>query len=147
MTYSVILHVPRRPSVSSEEFKHHWENIHIPLVKELVGYEFPLSYTRHYIERPFATPPVDPALDGSGAAVEESQSFGDVDGVAVLTFANREHYDKFSTKLVEAKRNSVYKQDLSGFVDVAALKALFAGETKATGRDGGMAGWTFVGSV
>ncbi|OAG08257.1 uncharacterized protein CC84DRAFT_1214777 [Paraphaeosphaeria sporulosa] len=147
MTYSVILHVPRKSGISSEEFKHHWETIHVPLVKKLVGYEFPLSYTRHYIERPVATHPVDPALDGSGTTVEESQGFSDVDGVAILTFANKEHYDKFSRKLVEAKKHAVYKEDLGGFVDVAALKALFAGETKATGRDGGMVGWSFVGSV
>ncbi|KAL5396900.1 hypothetical protein PMIN06_003860 [Paraphaeosphaeria minitans] len=147
MTYSVILHVPRKPGINSEEFKFHWETIHIPLVKQLVGYEFPLSYTRHYIERPFATPPVDPAPDGSGTTVEGSQGFCDVDGVAVLTFANKEHYEKFSTRLVEAKKHSLYKEDLGGFVDVAALKALFAGETKATGRDGGMVGWSFVGSV
>jgi hypothetical protein len=168
MTHSVILHVPRKPGISSEEFKHHWENIHVPLVKTLVGYDFPLSYTRHYIERPFATHPVDPALDGSGTTPEEPQGLSGVDGVAVLTFANKEHYDKFSTKLVEAKRNKVYKEDLGDFVDVAALRALFAvsdyvssadeiafaetiwlvqGETKATGRDGGMVGWRFVGSV
>jgi hypothetical protein len=168
MTYSVILHVPRKQGISSEEFKHHWENIHIPLVKCLVGYDFPLSYTRHYIERPFATSPVDPALKGSGTTPEEPQGLNSVDGVAVITFANKEHYNKFSTKLGEAKRNTVYKENLRGFVDVAALKAQFAvsdhvsstdevafaemiwlvqGETKATGRDGGMVGWSFVGSV
>lgn len=135
MTYSVILLVPRKPGISSEEFKHHWENIHVPLVKNLVGYEFPLSYTRHYIERPFATPPNDPALNGSGTTTEEPQGFGDVDGLAVLTFADKERYNKFSTTLVEAKRNSIYKEDLSGFVDVAALKALFAVSEYASSVD------------
>jgi hypothetical protein len=125
MTYSVILHVPRKPGISSDEFKHHWENTHVPLVKSLVGYEFPLAYTRHYVDHPFAIPPVDPGPHSHGTNAEKPHDLSDVDGVAVLTFASKEHYERFSIILAEVKKHAIYKEDLGGFVNVAALKALF----------------------
>lgn len=125
MTYSVILQVPRKPGSSLDEFKQHWENIHVPLVKSLVGYEFPLSYTRHYVDQPFATPPIDHGLNKHATNTAGSHEPSNVDGVAVLTFANKEHYDKFSKKLTEVKKHAIYKEDLDSFVNVAALKALF----------------------
>ncbi|KAK3203457.1 hypothetical protein GRF29_112g1387064 [Pseudopithomyces chartarum] len=137
MVYSVILHVPRKPGLSPEEFKHHWEKIHVPLLKQLVGHDFPLSHTRHYIERP-----LDSTLDrGELASSEGPNSAVAIDGVAILTFGSKEHYERFGVKLADEKKRVVYEGDLRNFVDVGAMKGMFAGETKATGRDGGVVGW------
>ena len=43
MVYSLILFVTRKPGLSLHEFKHHWETTHVPLLKELVGQDFPLG--------------------------------------------------------------------------------------------------------
>ncbi|KAF1974807.1 hypothetical protein BU23DRAFT_567192 [Bimuria novae-zelandiae CBS 107.79] len=152
MTFTVLLNVPRKPGLSPHEFKHHWENVHVPLLKQLVGYDFPLSHTRHYVERNLPSSPTSPmfgpALDSSEiAAANTLLSLGDVDGVAVLTFANKEHYERFMGKLADGKKRKAIEKDLESFVDVNANRAVFAGETRATGRDGGMVGWRFVGSV
>ncbi|KAJ4305360.1 hypothetical protein N0V90_000891 [Kalmusia sp. IMI 367209] len=122
MTYSVILHVPRKPSLSPEDFKYYWENTHVPLLKSLVRYDFPLSHTRHYIERPSV---LDPAVDQSSSTTESLPNIGDVDGVAVLTFANKEHYERFKGKLADGKNRKAYEEDLNIFVDLSGLKKVF----------------------
>lgn len=125
MVYSVILHVPRKPGLSPEEFKHHWEKIHIPLLKQLVGYDFPLSHTRHYIERPF-----DSTLERGDLTKSEGPSgVGAIDGVAILTFASKEHYERFGEKLTDEKKRRVYESDLQNFVDVGAMNGMFAVST------------------
>lgn len=130
MTYSVILHVSRKPGISFEQFKHHWETMHIPLLKSLVGHDFPLSYTRHYIERPIysppSSPPVDPNLDKTETSDINSRRSCDIDAIAVLTFASKEHFERFSVKLSNEKSHALYKGDLGAFMDMAALKAQFA---------------------
>ncbi|KAF2244460.1 hypothetical protein BU26DRAFT_569442 [Trematosphaeria pertusa] len=138
MTYSLILFVPCKPGLTLEAFKHHWETSHIPLLKSLVGYDFPLSHTRHYIER---------TLDGqANVSVGGPQDIA-FDGVAVLTFADRGHYERFLAKVNEDKAQQKHAEDLEKFVDVGALKGVMVGLTRATGRDGGDVGWRFVGSV
>lgn len=122
MVYSVILHVPRKPGLSPEDFKHHWEKIHVPLLKQLVGHDFPLSHTRHYIERP-----LDSTLDrGELANSEGPNSAAAIDGVAILTFGSKEHYERFGVKLADEKKRVVYEGDLRNFVDVGAMKGMFA---------------------
>ena len=51
MTYIVIHFVTRKPTLTIEEFKHYWENTHIPLLKSLTGPLFPLHHKRRYLAR------------------------------------------------------------------------------------------------
>lgn len=79
-------------------------------------------------------------------------AFGDevgigYDGMAVLTFANREHYGRFMEKLHDPKADQEHAEDLDRFADIKTAKGILVDDTRATGRDGGMVGWTFVGSV
>ena len=126
MVYSVILHVPRKAGISLEEFKQYWENSHIPLLKRLVGHEFPLSHTRHYIERLADPPQIDPTLRPSGVAVAETVGSVEVDGVAVLTFATKDHYERFTGKLADTKKRRSYEEDLNRFVDIQAMRGMVA---------------------
>ena len=41
----------------------------------------------------------------------------------------------------------VHRTDLEKFVDLGGLSGMLVGETSSTGRDGGMGGWRFVGSI
>lgn len=143
MTYSFIILVPRRPDLSPEAFKHHWETKHVPLLKQLVGNDFPLSHTRHYLAR---------AADGQvatpdGASAPAATELFNYDGVAILTFANREHHERFWGKLHEEKAEKLHEEDLKRFIHMDGVRLVQVDETKATGRDGGMVGWRFVGSV
>lgn len=126
MVYSVILHVPRKPSVSPEEFKYHWENFHVPLLKQLVGHDFPLSHTRHYIERPPYSPQIVATHRQGSVAVAETSGAAEVDGIAVLTFATKRHYERFIGKLADVNKRKAYEEDLERFVDVETMRGMVA---------------------
>lgn len=51
MVYTVLMLVYRSPELTPVQFRDHYENKHIPLMKSLTGHDFPLSHARHYIER------------------------------------------------------------------------------------------------
>ncbi|KAF2107914.1 hypothetical protein BDV96DRAFT_653415 [Lophiotrema nucula] len=140
MVYSLILFVTRKPGLSLHEFKYHWETNHIPLLKDLVGQDFPLSHTRHYLDR-------DTSLPGAPVtALFGAQEHFTFDGVGVLTFINRDHYESFHAKL-KGEAQKMHDEDLAAFVDITKLKGVFVGDSKSSGRDGGVVGWRFVGSV
>ncbi|PVI06201.1 hypothetical protein DM02DRAFT_610158 [Periconia macrospinosa] len=138
MVYSIILLLSRKPSVTWAEFKHYWETQHMPLLKQLVGHDFPLSHTRHYLE-----------LNEEGRPnVEIGSPEGiDYDGLAVLTFWNKDHCARFMKKLQDGEKHDIHARSLDQFVDVGRLRGFTVGQTSSTGRDGGAVGWRFVGSV
>lgn len=41
----------RRQDLTPDQYKHHYENVHIPLLRRLLGDAFPLTQERHYIPR------------------------------------------------------------------------------------------------
>lgn len=120
MTFSIILHVPRRPDLDPEAFQHYWEKRHIPLLKSLVTHDFPLSHTRHYVER---SPVLDPALDQPYPAIQQAPAAGHVDGVAVLTFANKAHYERFRAKI--EKNEQTFEEDMKAFVDLRGVTKVY----------------------
>ena len=78
----------RRQDLTPAQFRDHYENVHIPLMRNLTGDTFPLSHERHYVAR---------ARDGGSfpAAVlpgGDPAAF-DYDAVAVLTYRDRAHFD------------------------------------------------------
>lgn len=143
MPYTLVLLVTRKAGLTPTEFKNHWESIHIPLLKAIAGNDFPLSHTRHYTEH---------KSDTSSWYPPETRKFSgpdnfEFDALAVLTFANKAHWERFLVKSMEADAAKKLKEDKEKFQNVAMVKGLFCGETQSTGRDGSDMGWRFVGSV
>jgi hypothetical protein len=141
MPYTIILLVTRKPGLSHSAFRNHWEHIHIPLLKSLVGTDFPLSHTRHYLDRDMALPGA-PANVLKGA--QEDFAF---DALALWTFADEGHWSRFMAKLGEEGVREVLERDEGSWMDGGALRVVRVGWTGCTGADGGEVGWRFVGSV
>ncbi|KAF1972134.1 hypothetical protein BU23DRAFT_166488, partial [Bimuria novae-zelandiae CBS 107.79] len=51
MTFSLLLFITRKPTLTPAEFKAHWDNTHVELLKSIAGDKFPLTHTRRYIAR------------------------------------------------------------------------------------------------
>jgi hypothetical protein len=51
MSCSVIVLYKRRSDVSPSDFQKYMEDVHIPLMKEALGDQFPSSYPRRYVAR------------------------------------------------------------------------------------------------
>ncbi|KAF2268031.1 hypothetical protein CC78DRAFT_34176 [Lojkania enalia] len=141
MVYTLVLFLSRKPGVSLSDFKTHYETTHVPLLKAIVGEDFPLSYTRHYIDRD-DTLPFSPAEVFVGS--QEDFAF---DALAVLTFASKVHWERFKERIKGDGAQKLKTEDEKLFMDGGAKKGVFCGETRSTGRDGGAVGWRFVGSV
>ncbi|KAK5169449.1 uncharacterized protein LTR77_005425 [Saxophila tyrrhenica] len=81
----------RRQDLTPAQYRDHYENVHIPLMRNLTGDSFPLSHERHYISRmpgDHGTFPADLLLPGI-----VTQADFDFDAVAVLTYRDRAHFD------------------------------------------------------
>ncbi|KAI1099128.1 hypothetical protein F4804DRAFT_322826 [Jackrogersella minutella] len=51
MVIRVLMLIYRRPDLTPEQFRRHYEDIHIPLTRKLAANTFPLSHIRRYIPR------------------------------------------------------------------------------------------------
>ncbi|KAK7991612.1 hypothetical protein PG996_013374 [Apiospora saccharicola] len=88
--YQLLMIGRRRQDLTPAQFRDHYENVHIPLMRNLTGDTFPLSHERHYIRRD------DTGNNGTfPAAVLVGTSPGaiDYDAVAVLTYRDKAHFD------------------------------------------------------
>ncbi|KAI0139527.1 hypothetical protein F4776DRAFT_616600 [Hypoxylon sp. NC0597] len=96
MTIRVLMLVYRRPDLTPEQFRKHYEEIHMPLTREVAGDTFPLSHTRRYIPRS-ATPQDTtdgkekyPAIVAGGNPADVQ-----VDCVTELIFRDKEHLQSY----------------------------------------------------
>ncbi|KAI6080829.1 hypothetical protein F4821DRAFT_265511 [Hypoxylon rubiginosum] len=119
MVTRVLMLIYRKPDLNPEQFRKHYEEIHMPLTKDLAGETFPLSHTRRYIPRP--TPAPD-ASSGTGEypAIVLGGNPADVgvDCVTELIFRDKEHMQSYfvlpdapgaAAKLEEEAENFVAK--------------------------------------
>ena len=51
MPLSVMVFYTRRPEFSPDKFKSYLEDIHLPMLKEIMGPHYPLTYTLRYVVR------------------------------------------------------------------------------------------------
>ncbi|KAL7624820.1 hypothetical protein AAE478_004034 [Parahypoxylon ruwenzoriense] len=92
MTIRVLMLVYRRPDLSPQQFRKHYEEVHMPLTREVAGDTFPLTHIRRYIPR--STTPKNHSTDKDPylAVVAGGNPFDvEVDCVTELIFRDREH--------------------------------------------------------
>lgn len=89
----------RRQDLTPAQFRDHYENVHIPLMRNLTGATFPLSHERHYVLRDSRNSHNNNNnTDGGGsfpAAVLAGTSPDaiDYDAVAILTYRDKAHFE------------------------------------------------------
>ena len=132
MTYSIILFARRNPSLSPSEFKAHYEGHHVPLLQRVGGSKFPISHTRHYVDRSSSpeagtSPPFYPATVLWG-----KQEDFDYDCVAQLTFENEEKFKVFMGALQEEPGKSERLKDEEYMLDPGTVKVVVVGDTIST---------------
>ncbi|KAM5372123.1 hypothetical protein ACJZ2D_007656 [Fusarium nematophilum] len=130
MPYNVLMLAYRKPTLSPKEFYHHYETIHIPLVKSLAGASFPLSHTRRYIQRSEAKEQEGgyPALLLSG-----SQQDFDYDVMIELSFEDEEAFHRFGRTMGEPDVQTAVAEDCGRFMDQDRSKAVVLGSVETTG--------------
>jgi uncharacterized protein (TIGR02118 family) len=105
MTITTLLFVHKKPGITSEEFKKHYETSHVPLVTSFVASrdDLPLLYKRHYIP------------EGSGV---------DYSAVTTVTFKDAESAKKFGESIGSGDAKAKVDADTASFIDVSRLVAV-----------------------
>lgn len=129
MTYTVLLLVYRKPGMTPKDFKNHYENVHIPLMKKLAGVHFPLRHSRRYIQRTKQPDGTYPAALLSGS----QEDFG-YDSVSMLTYENEA---AFHASFAAMNRPELAKQiavDCEMFMDQTKSSVVLLEDCVDTGR-------------
>lgn len=119
MPYTVLLLVHRKLGLSAADFRHHYENVHVPLLKSLADALFPLSHTRQYTQT---------ISGGSGAANNG------IDCVTEMQFEAASDFAKFSEFLAGASVAPKMQEDCEAFMDPSKTTVLIMEEAVRTTR-------------
>lgn len=113
--FTVVLFISKKVGVSPEEFKHHYEGVHVPLVRSLVGDLFPLTHIRRYLAAPNGTRP--------------QTGF---DTLTEMTFRDRESFETFSSKLMDGENGTKVVADCEEFLDASKTTMVVISEELKT---------------
>ncbi|KAJ6088552.1 hypothetical protein N7486_009813 [Penicillium sp. IBT 16267x] len=135
MSLKVFVHAYRKPGLSLEDFKKHYED-HVELVKRLSGENFPLSHKRTYIAR--NTVEVAPegasernALTPATVLVGKQSDF-DFDAYAELTFADQAAFQAFRASIHAPDVAALIAADEEKFLDKSKLGIALLGDVIET---------------
>ena len=135
MPYVVLVFVTRNPTLTSEEFRDHWENTHIPLMKSLTGRLFPLLHTRRYLARTDRLGYGGPAnRDRPPLVLRGSIDNFDYDATAELTFESEDAFRRFYRALYEPETAAILSRDEELFLDTGKIITVVVGDTQSTPR-------------
>lgn len=133
MTYAIVLFITRNPHLSPEEFKHHFENVHIPLGVRLCGGCWPTKFTRQYLARVTrkgfggVANPDRPALLLRGDA-----HVLDYDCIGHMEFESELAFQAFYKKVYEKDVAAKLAADEVRFLDEGKTTIVVVGETIST---------------
>lgn len=133
MTYTIILFLTRKPELTSEEFRDHHENVHIPLAQRLCACKWPFRYTRQYLARihrkGFGGPanPDRPPLLLRGDAQDI-----DYDCMSEMTFESENAFQAFYKRIYERDVAAQLAADENQFLELGKTRVVVVGETIST---------------
>jgi hypothetical protein len=130
MSFSLLLFATRRPDLSPEEFKAHWETKHVPLIKSIAGDQFPISHTRTYLARPAQA---ENATWPAAVLVGSQEDFA-YDGFAELVFPDEAAFKSFFALVSEPDNAAKIAADEEKFIVREALKAVVIGDKTVTSK-------------
>jgi uncharacterized protein (TIGR02118 family) len=114
--FKVIVLVTRKPGMSKADFIHHYENVHVPMVRRF----FPqlIDYRRNYVE-----------LDG--AMIFEGAAAPDFDSVTEMWFNDRAGYEELAAANDDPVKGPQLALDAELFMDTTKTRLLVVEEKGA----------------
>ncbi|KAJ5763807.1 hypothetical protein N7533_002488 [Penicillium manginii] len=135
MTVTALIHAYRKPGLSVEDFKKHYE-AHVELLKRLTADDFPLSHKRTYVARhSFETPRYEASARNAttpAILLAGQQADFDFDAYAELTFANQVSLAAFAAKTQTPEAATQIAADEEKFLDRSKTGIVMMGEAIET---------------
>lgn len=104
MVYRVYMLASKKPDVSLEEFKSHWDNEHLNLLKEIGGDAYPKVHAHRYPAQ---------VLGPEGAGF---------DGIGYLEFEKKEDFLRLTTILGKPENQARVNEDEKKFLDMSKFQ-------------------------
>jgi hypothetical protein len=118
---AIILLLKRKPGMSREQFRHHYETSHVALAKEYVGHLF-VDYVRHYVHGTNVL-----AEDEVGWAAQTDSGY---DAITKIVFRDQGTLDEFWRICTDPEVNAILKADEERFLDRPAMRISVCEEVK-----------------
>jgi len=112
----MVLLLKRKPGITAEEFKNHYESSHAPLATRLLHFG---TYKRNYINKEELY---------SAGHVENAAPLPDYDVVVEIGFESRDDYQKMLDALADPVIGKEIADDEAKFLDRDALQMFFVEE-------------------
>ena len=110
----------RCPDLTLDQYKEHYENVHIPLLRRLLGDAFPLTQKRNYIPH---------SADGSAEALTGSEDLA-YHCITVSVFADGEHLQRAVAESNDPKKKAEREEDEAKFLDMTKTKMMMVDSKK-----------------
>lgn len=123
MTFRVVLFAFRKAGLTPQDFKHHYETVHVPLVRQMTGSLFPLAHSRRYISRLDA--PEHQADENQKAEVISGEASEiPYDAITEMKFETRDDFYKFAAILNEPANALRIADDCAAFLDTTKISTM-----------------------
>lgn len=133
-----MLFLTRHHNLTSEEFRDHYENVHIPLAYSMLSHCWPTTFRRRYLARinrkGFGSPanPDRPLLMLRGLVSDEC----DYDCISETTFDDEAHFRVFYRNVYAKETAAKLTRDEANFLENGKTRIMVIGETWSTDRAG-----------
>lgn len=132
MTYTITALIYRKPGLTPAEFRTHYDTVHVPLLKSLVGESFPITHTRNYVMRTHADAPSDGSAPKRSPTPSAQNSASDdwlptlykgqpsdfpFDSVTVMVWENKAVFDRFCEIFYQEEVQKAMREDEEKFKD------------------------------
>ena len=124
MTFNVWIFAWRKAGTTPEQFRSHYENSHVPLIKSLTGSLFPQTHIRHYLAR---------SEDGTAPMVLVG-TLDDFtyDAFAELSFIDAAAFQQFFGVVGQGEPAAKIAEDEEKFLQREKTRAVVVGEVMKT---------------
>ncbi|KAI8196649.1 Alkaline ceramidase YDC1 [Colletotrichum sp. SAR 10_70] len=112
----MLIFLHRKEGLSHAEFKDHYENVHVPLTKELTGSLFPMLHSRRYIERSLD--------DGKAMVLAGAKGEDEADAVVEVAFKDEAAAQAFFAATNSGEAMERLKKDNEQFLNWEKLRIL-----------------------
>lgn len=120
MTYRLLYLAYRKPGTSPAHFRAHYENIHMPKIKQMTGHLFPLSHVRKYVHRTATSTNnecTERNSDTPATVLSGVQADFDYDALVEMTFEDEAAFQAFYGMLSEPGNAEWIARDEETFLD------------------------------
>ncbi|KAI0199865.1 EthD domain-containing protein [Astrocystis sublimbata] len=128
----LLLFAYRKPGTTPEQFYAYYEDIHIKLIRELAGADFPLMHTRRYVHRTKGEGSTERNAEYPATVFLGEQADFDYDCCSELIFANDAALHSFKTTMAEPGKAARIAADEDNFLDRSRLPIVLVSATNVT---------------